>query len=108
MLAAVVAYVARADLDPAVSLALGSGRSDPGHHPRPALVRRHRRPGSERWPAIPGWSSRPGAEPYYAAVVLDDPHQVAAGRLSYGIALALMLGSGLSSAWRRFLRLAKE
>jgi hypothetical protein len=28
------------------------------------------------------------AEPYYAAVILADPHQVAAGRLGYGLALA--------------------
>jgi hypothetical protein len=34
------------------------------------------------------------AEPYYAAVILNDPHQVAAGRVSYGIALVLLVGFG--------------
>jgi glycosyl transferase family 87 len=40
------------------------------------------------------------AEPYYAAVILNDPHQVAAGRISYGIALALMVGFGFWSLRR--------
>jgi Glycosyltransferase family 87 len=31
------------------------------------------------------------AEPYYAAVILADPHQVAAGRLAYGFALGLVV-----------------
>ena len=35
------------------------------------------------------------AEPYYAAIILDDPHQIAAGRISYGVALVLVIAFGL-------------
>jgi hypothetical protein len=33
------------------------------------------------------------AEPYYAAVILADSHQVAAGRLGYGLALAVCVAA---------------
>jgi hypothetical protein len=41
------------------------------------------------------------AEPYYAAVILADPHQVAAGRISYGVALTIITGFGLVELRRR-------
>jgi len=41
------------------------------------------------------------AEPYYATVILADPHQVAAGRVGYGVALGVMVGFGLARLWRR-------
>jgi Glycosyltransferase family 87 len=41
------------------------------------------------------------AEPYYAAIVLDDPHQVAAGRIDYGVALVLVLAVGVVQLRRR-------
>jgi hypothetical protein len=40
-------------------------------------------------------------EPYYAAVILDDPHQVGLGRLCYGLALL-----GVAILWRRSRRQA--
>lgn len=36
------------------------------------------------------------AEPYYAAVILADPHQVAVGRIAYGVALAICTVAGLA------------
>ena len=41
------------------------------------------------------------AEPYYAAVVLADPHQVAAGRVGYGVALGVTTWFGLQRLRRR-------
>ena len=41
------------------------------------------------------------AEPYYTAIILDDPHQIAAGRLSYGVALVLVVAFGLVELRRR-------
>jgi hypothetical protein len=41
------------------------------------------------------------AEPYYAAVILADPHQVAAGRVGYGVALGVVIGFGLARLRRR-------
>jgi hypothetical protein len=41
------------------------------------------------------------AEPYYAAVILADPHQVAAGRISYGVALVIITGLALVDLRRR-------
>jgi hypothetical protein len=41
------------------------------------------------------------AEPYYAAIILADPHQVAAGRISYGLALVTVTGFGLVELRRR-------
>jgi hypothetical protein len=41
------------------------------------------------------------AEPYYAAVILADPHQVAAGRVCYGSALVLLIAFGLVDLRRR-------
>ncbi|MHB1535679.1 MAG: glycosyltransferase 87 family protein [Acidimicrobiales bacterium] len=40
------------------------------------------------------------AEPYYAAVILDDPHQVGAGRLAYGVG-AVAVAAALVYARRR-------
>jgi hypothetical protein len=39
------------------------------------------------------------AEPYYAAVILADPHQVAAGRSAYGIALVVVMAAVMT--WRK-------
>ena len=49
------------------------------------------------WLAVLGLA----AEPYYAAIVLADAHQVAAGRISYGAAFLLMAGFGLFEIRRR-------
>jgi hypothetical protein len=40
------------------------------------------------WLAVLGLA----AEPYYATIILNDPHQVAAGSLAYGVALATVVG----------------
>jgi hypothetical protein len=39
------------------------------------------------------------AEPYYATVILADPHQVAAGRAAYGVALVVALAAVMT--WRQ-------
>jgi hypothetical protein len=41
------------------------------------------------------------AEPYYAAIILADPHQVAAGRIGYGVGLMVVTGFGLVGLRRR-------
>jgi Glycosyltransferase family 87 len=41
------------------------------------------------------------AEPYYATVILADPHQVAAGRVGYGAALVVIVGYGVAGLRRR-------
>jgi hypothetical protein len=45
------------------------------------------------------------AEPYYAAVILADPHQVAVGRIVYGLALAVVLYSTFT--WKADRRLSR-
>jgi hypothetical protein len=39
------------------------------------------------------------AEPYYASVILAEPHQVAAGRAAYGVALVVAVVAVMT--WRR-------
>ncbi len=48
--------------------------------------------------ALPGWSMVAAAGyPYFFAVILDAPHTVAIGRVSYGVALVVVA----AGAWRR-------
>ena len=50
---------------------------------------------------VPWWTLVAVAgEPYYATVILDDPHQVLVGRLAYGLAA---LGIVALAGWRRHL-----
>ena len=50
------------------------------------------------WLGAP-WLMAPAvlAEVYYAAVILDEPHQVAVGRICYGVALAVVLSATVVS-----------
>jgi hypothetical protein len=47
------------------------------------------------------------AEPYYATVILADPHRVAAGRTAYGVALVVAIAAVMSGR-RRTVRSAEQ
>ncbi len=100
VLLGVMAYVARADYEPALGLAIVLAAlilvTTPVQPWYAVTVAGLGVLAGIPWLIVVGLA----AEPYYAAVILNDPHQVAAGQLSYGIALALVLGLGLISVRR--------